>query len=371
MRIEVLFRDLLKTEPDCNRLLIWARKNRITPLLYWLIKNDGFSDQYPEWFFNILKNDYCQSQIRNLILCAEAEALLRQFNLMLIPVIPLKGIVLSNLLYPDSSLRPYADIDFLIYKKDDLSWIGRMFNNMGYTRLPGLRRGFEEKFTSCVSFIKETKHWPIVVEVHWHILYFPTYGPRINIREFWGNIEWFEINSMCVPIFRPEYQLIHLCLHYYLHAASYLIWLVDIALLIERYQDEIDWERFFSAVRRFKIEKPIQKTLNDLRTTFKLAIPEDSGKKCIWSIDARAIALEALSKNPRNSGLASLLNLFFIPSITDKINFFLATICPSSDSSRGKNKRLIFMKFLGALKEIIKFVLIKAHLNFAFQDHNI
>lgn len=355
IKLDRLYKPFREQPDDWDGLFQWAVKNRLTPLLHWRLAREHDHQHVPEWFRQRLKAHYYQTSTRNLWLLQEAETILKRCEEHGLPIIPLKGILLANSLYPDAALRPFSDIDLLI-NKEHLPAVMQLLVSQGYYRLPELRNQFEEKFTSCVTFIKESALQPVVVELHWHILYFPTYAPAIRIDDFWTNSQHQKINGCKVQAFKPEHQLIHLCLHYYLHGSCYFIWLMDIALLVERYRNRIDWHAFGKTVKKYRIGKVVEEVLNNVKTAFDLEIPEIIDACNQERANLRNIALEAISRNPENTGIASLFNLYFIPKLAGKINFLLSTVFPSPISSRRRNVRETCRKIIGALKEFIEFV---------------
>jgi len=53
-----------------------------------------------------------------------------------------------------------------------------------------------------------------------------------------------------------------------------LIWGYDIALLIHRHEEEIDWEKLEDHCRRMKVRNPVYHSLSLCRELFQISIPE-------------------------------------------------------------------------------------------------
>ncbi len=352
---EKIRRDFIETRGDLRQFFYWARENRVTPLYYWLLRDVAGRIKLPQWFVADLKKHYHETLIRNQLLLNEGEKILAILKTNSIPVIPLKGLHLASCIYPDPALRPFSDIDLLI-RKDSLSKVTRIMKLQGYCRSPELRTGFDEKFTSCISFYKETAYFPVVIEIHWHLLYFPTLAPFIDINDLWLNARWSKMNGWQALTLKPEHQIIYLCLHYYLHAAAYFIWLIDIALAIEKFHKSIDWNELIETTKRFKIDGAVGAGLMEANKVFNLNLPKISETIKWQKFDFRNFAMSITGRNRENTGVTSLLNLFFISKMTDKIRFLIATILPVSKSGKSKNRGQVFGKLIGASSEILKYL---------------
>jgi len=329
LRLDRLHSSFLRSGRGWEEFYVWAKDNRITPILYWQAKHNPNRMPYPQWLFDKLKDHYTQNSIRNLVLLQEAECIWSQLETANIQAIPLKGVVLATTVYPDPALRPFSDIDFLI-RKSDLAVVKRILLDEGYCAVPALRNGFAEDYTNTVSFVRETPGFPIVIEVHWHLLYFPTYVPFLKIHEFWTSAQAGQINNCEVLTLKPEYHLVQLCLHYYLHAACYLIWLIDIALFVNKHGSVINWTEVVRIAQRFRIEEAVDQVLSAASSTFGLTIPVPQSDMNRRGFDLHMTALRMISRSPDHTGLASLLNLLFIPKLADKLYFFAATLFPQN-----------------------------------------
>ncbi len=327
LRLDRLHSSFLRSGRGWEEFYVWAKDNRITPILYWQAKHNPNRVHYPPWLFSRLKDHFTESSIRNLVLLQESERVRNRLKAARIEVIPLKGVVLATTVYPDPGLRPFSDIDLLIHKSD-LAAAKRLLLDEGYCAVPVLRNGFAEDYTNTVSFVREAPGFPIVIEVHWHLVYFPTYVPFLKIGEFWATAQAGRINDCEMLTLRPEYHLVQLCLHYYLHAACYLIWLIDIALFINRNRPVIDWTEVMRVARRFRIEEAVTEVLGAVSSAFGVAIPLPQPDVNHRGFDPRTAALRIISRNPDHTGLASLLNLLFVPKLADKFYFLAASLFP-------------------------------------------
>ncbi|GEM_PF-4870460 len=117
--VETIFRDsgsFLEIENvDENDLLKYSGQNGVAGLLYKSLTGEQKSN-FSESFVSKLKNEYLKTLLFNTNLTNSAKhlnSLLRDND---IPVVFLKGILLSSFLYDELPLRPMSDIDLLVPK---------------------------------------------------------------------------------------------------------------------------------------------------------------------------------------------------------------------------------------------------------------
>jgi hypothetical protein len=103
----------------------------VGPYLYKILMiNDSICSSQAE-LFSWLKRLYEMNAIRIQTLHAELESILIQANRIGIPVMPMKGSLLTSLFYTPPAIRPMADIDLLI-KPDDFPGIKSILEEAGY-----------------------------------------------------------------------------------------------------------------------------------------------------------------------------------------------------------------------------------------------
>ncbi|NIO21870.1 MAG: hypothetical protein GTN76_14350, partial [Candidatus Aenigmarchaeota archaeon] len=188
-----------------------------------------------------------------------------------IEVILLKGAQLCQIDYPHFSLRPMEDIDLLV-KKSDQSRIIRLMLEMGFN--------LYETSETCDKFFirkiskrrREITHKPKFIEVHSN-LQVPVRLNKsfsVDIDEFWNSTQMkstagFPFLELC-----PTYNLIYLCSHLGEHHFSRLIWAYDIALLIHRHREEIDWEKLEDLCGSMRIRSPLYHSLTLCQELFQI-----------------------------------------------------------------------------------------------------
>src|SRR5207249_4043022 len=153
-----------------------------------------------------------------------------------ISVIALKGPPLAEALYPDAALRPSFDLDLQI-RPSDLAATLDLLAREGYA-LPGRLAHLPAR--RIVNFDSEVvlhKHRGVAVDLHWAVA--PDDYPFAFDADFlWRSARSTRFRGREIRALAPECLLLYLSVHGAKHAWSKLIWLADIARLVEK---DIDW----------------------------------------------------------------------------------------------------------------------------------
>lgn len=188
----------------------------------------------------------------DLFLRGELVRLLQLFKQESIRVLPLKGPVLAQFLYSDSSLRPSSDLDILVHSQD-MACVVRLLNSSGFTMEPYVARVPLSKLLHLKSEVLLRNQQGLMVDLHWAIT--PNDYPfRIDPAVLWNSARDVEFGEVEVPVLGPEVLLVFLCIHGTKHAWSRLIWLADVARLI---QTDLNWEEVFAQATQVGCERPL------------------------------------------------------------------------------------------------------------------
>lgn len=173
-------------------------------------------------------------------------------------MVPVKGPTLAFSIYDAPTLRPFADLDLLI-RPSDFERADRVLRSLGYATPPGLlQASFYLKHHIHLSYTASCK---MKVELHWGLTH--RFRPwHIPVDDVLARASMRELNGPEVPCLSDEDHLVYLCTHleehgYYSRYAdavsdeaivanpdvnNRLIWLLDVAMMIDRLGDRLDWE---------------------------------------------------------------------------------------------------------------------------------
>jgi len=247
---EVLSNKESKLWQTINSLLSWENildkhyQTDLCPLLFYIITKalakiyitrqhyDSSSDMVPDRILAELQERYRESLKRNMILMSELKTVTDELGKNDIATIAIKGAYLADNVYDNIACRPMGDIDILI-RNNDMRKSETIFQSLHYKRMeenPRILRLHR-------SFVKETTGEIIKIEVH-HCLAKDVFMTNFDLDKIWS--------LRFLPI---EYNLIYLSWHAVRHGISRFIWLCDMAQLIKKNTDSIN----FSDVERFGI----------------------------------------------------------------------------------------------------------------------
>lgn len=238
-------------EAGWQRLIELAQKQSVAPLLYARLKERGITPSPA--IAQQLRKIYLVSVARNTRLLHEVGKILRALQAVDIPVIPLKGTCLAEAVYDNLALRQIGDVDLLV-KPADLAKALAVLRTLGYVAA----HPFEIE-----SIRQESHHMPqlskrggVTLELHWTIV-----NPRHKVHfddndldQVWSRATPVKIGGVQVLMLSPTDLLWHLCLHASVQHRFDGIGLKgfwDMALVILRYGDEIDWEQFTRRVNQW------------------------------------------------------------------------------------------------------------------------
>ncbi|MFN8671390.1 MAG: nucleotidyltransferase family protein [Candidatus Sericytochromatia bacterium] len=254
-------------------LLEKSKKQNITQIIYYKLMKNNFLNYFPKEISNTFENYFKKETFKNLKIKAEILKIVKEFNKNNIPMIILKGSHLNFFIYENIALRHSRDIDILV-PKNKLKEAYLILKNIGYD---------SKKIINISDFENnDNYHLPelinnnIVLEVHEHI-YNIEYKINIPINDLWNNLSKNYIDNLEVLIFDEVYLLIHLIVHivYEDHFAMDLRHYYDIYVLLDKFKNKINFDRFVLISKNYNIEKGVFIVLKVIEKIFEFNFPLD------------------------------------------------------------------------------------------------
>jgi hypothetical protein len=234
-RLEIL------SPADWESLVNWALRFKVGGLFYREIKARNFpTELVPVDARNRLREAYRNLATMNTSLFFDASKALKSLADNQLPVIALKGLSLARHIYGDIALRPMSDIDLLV-KEEDLVRAGRILLTLGYNQyFPAWESTPKTSFLLPVFTNKNGA----IIELHRNIVP-PDSSIKVDLDALWERACLIKVENVEVRAFSPEDLFLHLCIHACLHVRLGLVNLIplcDIAGLIKKSTDKIDWQ---------------------------------------------------------------------------------------------------------------------------------
>ena len=192
-----------------------------------------------------------------------------------LPVILLKGPVLSRLVYPDPSLRPYSDIDLNVREPDE-ERVSELLLGTGLVEVPHgaeVERQLHAHHVHGGAAYHRVFMAPgggVMVELHLDPL-------QMGLRPTREAARWERAQPVTVwpgaLMLSLEDQLIQLSVHVHKHGFSRLIWLKDIDLLVRANADTLDWHAVLAGARAEGLTSSVWYTLWLASQLFGTPIP--------------------------------------------------------------------------------------------------
>lgn len=154
-----------------------------------------------------------------------------------LPVMPVKGLALTERLYGDLSSRPCADIDILV-RRADLAAARDVLRGLGF------RQGSRPTYTELVhqfhdrGWVRGDGPEQVRLELHWAL--WADSDRRLGVDGLWERAVPGTLLGRPILALSLEDTLVHLAIHR-TRSALRLRWLVDIAELVRRHGDDLDW----------------------------------------------------------------------------------------------------------------------------------
>jgi hypothetical protein len=230
-RMEGLHETLAEKE-GFDRLIGLAAEEGLACFLYQGLKRSGALEKLPLQAIQGLQGLYERTVHFNLRLMYDFKEVLRGLNHEGVRVVLLQGMALLRQIYGGSiGLRPMTDIDLWV-RPSQYRLAADLLSEFGYER----NRIYPNTFTKGATTLDLHSHllWADRIRSRRHIL---QRGQGTIYRE---TVE-IDFEGEKVQVLSPRDQVLYLSLHAFKHNLERLLWLVDIKLLLRRF-DSRDWE---------------------------------------------------------------------------------------------------------------------------------
>ena len=225
-----------------NELFEFAEKQGVACYLFYALKQKKSEKIIPEDWQRKIRLQLMHFSVSNLKHLNELEELSLAFEEAGTPVIFLKGSHLAFHVYPSPSLRPMGDIDIVV-SEDNIFEVMEVLNVMGYS----------SGYFTIDSAKKYGKHFPPYskngkkcIELHWTLIVPEVHDAKTEEIMNWlfDETEEKKFGKGTALVFKPDALLFQLMLHYGLNdnLRPSLKNLLDISVLIQKFQEELNWE---------------------------------------------------------------------------------------------------------------------------------
>ena len=262
-----------------------AAYHRVLPAVYSALQG---RPEVPASIQSALRARYLRHCHRAMRFSAELAAILRHLDAKGIPVIAQKGPALAHLLYGDSAMREFGDLDLLVRPTDVTRAVGAL-TELGYEKnlqlSPRQERAYLRSGYEYVFGLGEERN---LIELQWNLL--PRfYSVDVDVDGLFARSQEHEFEGCRARVLGVEDQFIFLCVHAAKHQWAQLGMVRDIAALA---RFDLDWELVMHEARRLGILRIVLISLVLGDELMGCAIPErfaglneiGAARKCVPAI---------------------------------------------------------------------------------------
>jgi len=275
---------------DWNALLALAEAEDVLPAVAYAARAARW-DSVPAAARQRLTDGLAASRARHLVMTRELTRVLRHWAAEGIDVIPLKGPVLAEAVYPDAALRPFRDLDLLV-RPEDRRRADVAVRGLGYEPLADEHSwDFDIAFDGAIVYESAAG---VRIDLHWALL--------TEARYVWNQAEAAAVWKRAVPItlageralgLAPEDLVLHLATHFAVHhSLTGLLRQWDLALVLA--QASLDWPRLLARAEAWRVRRAVFFALRGVAEAFASVVPP-------------AVLDDWRPRGPRAALLASLL----------------------------------------------------------------
>ena len=277
---------------------------------------------------------------RHLVMTAELGRVLRRCRAERLDVIVLKGPALAETVYPTPVLRPFSDLDLLVRPADRLR-MDAVLRDLGHRRVAD-EHSWEFDVAWDGATVYETPAG-VRVDLHWMLITEPRFACGQDAQQaVWQRAAPLAVAGEAALGLHHEDLLLHLATHLAVHHT--LVGLLrgwDIALLLDRCGDALDWDAVLARAAAWRVRQALFFVLRGVRATFGAPVPT-AVLAALRPRSPRAVLLAALLGTldaGRLARLEHLVPLLLVDRGRDLAGALRRVLCPPTDWLRARYGR--------------------------------
>ncbi len=328
-------------EVDWELFIERSLGTHLAPLLHRSVSRCIPESEIPSNVKGVVQNAYNQVLTRNILLQSIFTDFVSLLNQRQIPIIPLKGIYLSEKVYEDLGTRHLSDIDVLL-REEDLEKARALMEEKGWACKAHISHSALEDEQLAHAHPYTLIKNQLSIELHTHI-YNQAQGLKISAKELWDDAKPEKFLGVEIHQFTDELLFQHLCLHLHKHLIGNELKVLNFGDLREflKVRTSFDWSRFESLNERVGCVSEVAQILWlcqkywNVDVPVELSLSEESKSNAerlfLGFLDGSATKTESIlqSKLYRKSK-----NLKSLETNWEKLRFLLGYTFPKKDFMR-------------------------------------
>lgn len=249
-----------------------ARQHGILPMLYSTLSAHAIP--VPAKALETLKKEFERNAFHCMANAAELLEVLHDFDAAGIAAMPFKGVVLGASAYGDMTARAAGDLDLLIHSKD-LRPGAEILKTRGYELKTDVLPDGSPEAENYFEYHFERPADGMVLELRWRLeLTQPRYRHDLGLDWVWPRRRRSKLSGADVPNLDPVSALLVLCMHGSKHVWSRLVWVCDVARLLES-EPGLDWDFALREAKQVGLLRPLALGVLLARSIAGAEVPSD------------------------------------------------------------------------------------------------
>lgn len=239
---------------DWDALIALAQAHRVAPALYVFLSS--LEIRIPETASRRLHVEFQRNLLHNLASAVELTAILSLFDQAGIRAVPFKGVVLAATAWGDLASRPGGDLDLLI-DQQNVEHGTALLRERGYQLQTELHPDGTQVEPENHEYLFERTSDGLKVELRWQLdMVYARFGRNLGLDWVWSRRRTASVAGAAVPDLSPGAALLILCMHGCKHGWSRLVWIMDVARVVDA-SPGIDWDALIREARSLGLERAL------------------------------------------------------------------------------------------------------------------
>lgn len=241
---------LVQRVQNWDALIDLAEEHRVAPMLFSRLADVDLG--IPQ--LGRLEAIYAANAFSSLANAAELIGLLEAFDHENIPAMPFKGVVLAASVYHDLTARPAGDLDILIYH-GDVERAATILLKRGYELRTAAEVDGTARLRDEYEYHFERSSDGRIVDLHSTLqLTQPKFKRELGMNWVSAHGRKILLAGAEVPNMSSETTLLMLCMHGTKHTWSRLIWICDVARLLDS-TPRLDWQEITREAKKIGLQR--------------------------------------------------------------------------------------------------------------------
>jgi len=346
-------RSIITNEPvgepptlDWEQVYHLTEINRLAPIVCSALAIHALPEEWADRLEILAR----RSRMRTAVMIEEFQRIHAQMNIAGIPTIPIKGIAISQQVYPSPSMRYYDDLDLLVPATDGQGAI-KVLEKMGYEAHPNAPRPEWHHLTPQIHRKRGT-----MVEIHIDLI--RRTGQGWPIDDIWNRSKSAILGEVSATLLSDEDSLILTVLHARHNLFNRLVYMLDSSLMTSAASNNDQyWNRVSTLGEEAGASCALRYTLQTAERLFgSESMP---GLECGRSRNsvANRIAswdsLEPKRSSLRQGPLSRLVEVLLMDSLGDSLSMAARLLFPprSFMASDSNSQRVSFRHYLKRISQ--------------------